>query len=571
MGAYVIPLVDIIKDIKTRISEVSIQFPLEPLLHPKQFMGSSLTSDSVVPPLINHPVVSSTDGQSNSAARASTIVRTEPLASVFPQPISTTTASSMNAEVDSSDKMRARTGVSPHLNWVPDFSVLAVRGPRILLPGDFLSLDQLLVRQRFCGPGTDQHNRRLCLCQVKDEVSTDDWVMASGPTPLAKEILTLAATLKPLSDFSLVDSFGNTTLHLIAARDETKQGLMRAITWAPWSSITATNAADQTILHVLGIFWFETVASNADMLTTLLKQLSRRGYDFSARDIYGRNFFHILRSKVPHRNIMGRFFEAFGQGIPPCRDAFGVIAPDQDVHFELSDKQSEQQLQGSPVVTHAQLMKRVEAAISNPSLDDSYDRNGLHFLADVALSADALLDDNGRAFGDKGSSKLSHSNRGPRTASSLQNASLCKTLMDQLLASGVSPDHYDGDGNTVLMTFAARLPDEGDYSLSFQIMNTLLEAGAVVNARNRARETALHIAVRAGHQLVTRALLKQGANVHARDGEGRSVLDVADMMVLQSKNVKDRAHAEAIRAWLSGRGQAVQNPTVKQEWGWSNR
>ncbi|KAJ4196134.1 hypothetical protein NW767_009594 [Fusarium falciforme] len=118
------------------------------------------------------------------------------------------------------------------------------------------------------------------------------------------------------------------------------------------------------------------------------------------------------------------------------------------------------------------------------------------------------------------------------------------------------------------MAFAARLPEDDDYKLPGQIIDTLVKGGAHVNARNRLGETALHIAVRTGHKLVTKALVEAGANVYARDGEGRSVLDVADITALHAKDVEDYAHAEAARAWLSGlQARAVQNPTVKQEWG----
>ncbi|KAM5354437.1 hypothetical protein ACJ41O_001086 [Fusarium nematophilum] len=179
-----------------------------------------------------------------------------------------------------------------------------------------------------------------------------------------------------------------------------------------------------------------------------------------------------------------------------------------------------------------------------------------------------LLDNSGASVGEDGSSKLSRSDRRPQTDSSFQKLSLRKSLLDGLLEAGVDTNHYNNDGNTVLMAFAARLPEDDDYKLPCQIIDTLVGAGAGVNARNRLGETALHIAVRTGHKLVTRTLVEAGANVHARDGEGRSVLDVADIKALHSKNVKEYAHVEAARAWLSGlNARAVQNPTVKQEWG----
>jgi len=67
-----------------------------------------------------------------------------------------------------------------------------------------------------------------------------------------------------------------------------------------------------------------------------------------------------------------------------------------------------------------------------------------------------------------------------------------------------------------------------------------------------------------------KALVNHGANVHAKDADGRSVLDVADAKMMNSRDddPSDYAHYEACRAWLSSsKGLAVQRPTIVDEWG----
>lgn len=454
-------------------------------------------------------------------------------------------------------------------NWLHDASAPTAELCETIAPGDFLRLDELLLVHKLCGQGLDRHDHRSCLCRVRDEVTTDDWVTASGLTLKATNILTSSTIGMPASAFSLTDSFGNTALHLLAARDATKECLIQAVARVPDSTLMATNTADQTFLHVLGTFWFEEINSQGALLPRLLFQLSRRNFNIRARDIYGRNFFHICQAHLPDKSAMEDLLATFGQGDFACRDAFGMIPTGlQDHPIPLLEQETEQSPSNSLLASHAQILSGVHAATLNPSLEDSHNRNGLHLLADAILSQDMLLDNFGASDGEGGRSTLSHRNRRLETDSSLPKLSLRLSLMEGLLGAGVNPNHYNGDGNTVLMAFAARLPEDDDYQLPGRIIHTLVKGGADVNARNRLGETALHIAVRTGHKLVTRALVEAGANVYARDGEGRSVLDIADITALHAKDVKDYAHAEAARAWLSGRQVcAVQNPTVKQEWG----
>ena len=123
------------------------------------------------------------------------------------------------------------------------------------------------------------------------------------------------------------------------------------------------------------------------------------------------------------------------------------------------------------------------------------------------------------------------------------------------------------------MAFVLRLPEDGDYNVPPAILEHLIQGGTNVNARNRKGETALHVAARSGRKLAVRILVQNGANVSARDASGRSVLDVLDAKVMGTRrDQKANAHYEACRAWLSGKeGMAVQDPTIVQEWGWTER
>ena len=68
-------------------------------------------------------------------------------------------------------------------------------------------------------------------------------------------------------------------------------------------------------------------------------------------------------------------------------------------------------------------------------------------------------------------------------------------------------------------------------------IQTMLKAGANVNAKNLDGETALHYAARKGHAAAIEVLLKAGANVNAKDKDGFKVLHYAEA----------NGHAAAVR------------------------
>lgn len=105
----------------------------------------------------------------------------------------------------------------------------------------------------------------------------------------------------------------------------------------------------------------------------------------------------------------------------------------------------------------------------------------------------------------------------PLLDSSSDRLTFRRSVLHALLAAGVDPNAYDGDGETPLTRFARSLPEEDDYKIPGQILADLVKGGADVDRRNRRGETALLVAVRAGKKLVVRALVEAGgARVNAR-------------------------------------------------------
>ncbi|WYZ37244.1 hypothetical protein EsH8_II_000750 [Colletotrichum jinshuiense] len=457
------------------------------------------------------------------------------------------------------------------------------------LPGDFLTLHHHLQRQGFCVEDFPEHRSRSCFCHVRDELTDESWVSATGPSPYAQHILHYGEP--PDKNFGRRDAFGNTILHLLAAGDAHHSHLIKAIESSPNPS--AKNSAGQTFLHVLNDTWF---ARHAESLSHLVRQLQRSDFELYACDVYGRNFCHILQSKdekVLDRETKNALLKQLNAMEYCRRDAFGNIpesapaglavrrAYTAAVGQEMApawDSQTRRQI-SSPIEEQADLLKTVNAAHSNPRVQDSQGRNGLHCLADAILSQDSLFAKFPHHF--NADAEEQQRAAAPNRKRKHNKPVLSKSLYDSskerltarekvvrdLIELGVDPNHYDKYGNTVLMAFVAQLPEDDDYKKPVQILEFLIEAGADVNARNRCGETALHIAVRKGKKLAMRTLAQHGANVHARDVEGRSILDVADRMVTSSKHNIHYSHYEACHAWLSGQAKALLCPTIHQEWG----
>ncbi|KAF4471824.1 Ankyrin repeat domain-containing 23 [Fusarium albosuccineum] len=464
----------------------------------------------------------------------------------------------------------------------PDSPLALAHGPQNL-PGDFLSLDELLQYQGPCLDGTEQHMKGLCLCRPMHQISGTAWVTASGLSMNAQDLLQ--------SSYNGIivdqrDLFGNTILHLMAARRMT-DCLFQTLLYNPAPHIlNARNMAGQTFLHVLHPDWF----MNEQLLHQLLSNLSQRSFDFGACDHYGRCFSHILLARDASADLRNWFLNICNATNCVKRDAFNVtpaFATQPAPSFGINRAYTQAMDLDPPVpapqqgirepehiagpAREARLLEFVRASELDPRLEDSEGRNGLHCLAAATLSNSSILQKYGLDDEGKPTNRKHRKDKPTKDLDSSTNRyELRFNLLQGLIAAGVDPNHYDSRGNTPLMAFAAQLPEDDDYKTGPKILHTLIQAGAEVNARNRASETALHVAVRCGRKLAVRQLVEDFAVVHARDAAGRSVLDVADvkMRSVGTQDAEKYAHLEACRAWLSGqKGKAVQDPTVIQEWG----
>ncbi|KAL2160802.1 hypothetical protein VTH06DRAFT_999 [Thermothelomyces fergusii] len=142
----------------------------------------------------------------------------------------------------------------------------------------------------------------------------------------------------------------------------------------------------------------------------------------------------------------------------------------------------------------------------------------------------------------------------------------------------VSVSHYDRRGYTPLMAFIEHVSDDqDDKARTLQaILEALVRAGARLEARNRRGETPLLLAARLGRKVALATLLEGGANVHARDADGRGLLEVLDAEVCGARaraEVGLYARLEACRVLLTGRREwgvgyvdHAGEPAVVREW-----
>ncbi|KAM0330596.1 hypothetical protein ACHAQA_003545 [Verticillium albo-atrum] len=466
-------------------------------------------------------------------------------------------------------------------------------------PGAFLRLDRHLQEQVGCLPGLEQHDQKCCLCHVKDELTHEHWVDENGVSDSVEHVILQGLAVTP--DLKARDPFGNTHLHLLAARDGPHRLIMEGIKISP--DPLATNSAGETFLHLLGSSWFGSAIVSTQFVQ-LLRLLERDGHDIYACDISGRSVFHVLDEQVEDPNLRNRVLHHFENHRYHRRDASssapGMASPlaghlyttsgDRFTAWSqtppLQDTAPGSNPAASPPMSeeanrqahrNARLMELVRHSQANPLLEDHKGRNGLHCLAAAILSENTLLAKYNAPPPSPGNPTNPRKRRlnTPYTRRSLSDASKARfdvraNIVHNLLMCGLDINHYAVDGTTPLMAFVARLPEDGDHKGPVTILEMLLDNGARLEARNRQGETALHVAVRCGRKLAVRTLVKRGANVHARNAAGRSVLEVADARMFRSRNdEKAYSHYEVCRAWLSGQeAQAVQQPTVAQEWGW---
>ncbi|KAG5993309.1 hypothetical protein E4U43_003542 [Claviceps pusilla] len=449
-----------------------------------------------------------------------------------------------------------------------------VRPPH--LPGDYLSLDEFSNRTECCVPHDALFDQRS-LSSTEFDSYLLPWVSRNGLTSAGQRILKSGPTQ---NDAYLTDSFGNTVLHFLAARgsigvlnQSLETGYCR-----PW--IAAKNSAGQTFLHVLD----RRILENPEYVGNLLAMIA--GSDprlIHSRDCYGRSFFHLLRAGLHSQELLDRVAALCDERSLAAKDAFGfspahavlgIDAGQETIMVQSSSRDSSMSTTtDSRIIEESRLLATVRLAAQCPSLHDDHGRNGLHCLAKASLGSATIVNKYHLQPSMRTKVTKKYSPQSPQQAlldSSTDKLKLRLGLLRGLLDAGVDANQHDDDGNTPLMLFVAELPEDDDYKIPPKILEALVRNGANVNARNRRGETALHMAVQRGRKLAMRTLVKLGANVHVRDCAGRSLLDVADAQMANcesDEHMTDYAHYEACRAWLSGKGMALQRPTVLEEWG----
>ncbi|CAO1601996.1 hypothetical protein XANCAGTX0491_005632 [Xanthoria calcicola] len=324
-----------------------------------------------------------------------------------------------------------------------------------------------------------------------------------------------------------VDRFGNTSLHIAAALDATYQEL-QAI-FDKGASIHVCNSGGQTFMHLLN-----PLVMDNNSLISLTNYLRQNNFNFDHRDVQGHSFIDSLELRGLDMSNYAEFWptsvvyslrrELYDQGrtakvSPPWSDTWSEA-------WSYSGSTSLCELLKVPKVVLARFKH----------FEDFYGRNCLHVAADTAQKPSQVSE---QSFMD---SRLS--------------------LVRDLLSIGVELDHHDNWGETPLMTHIRTLPSQDN------IIFELLHSGADINSRNKEGETALHISIKLGDIIGTKALLAQrtAVNLHVRTWEGKGLLAVAfKAQYLARDDVGLYAKISICMALAIDAG-AIMAPTIFDEW-----
>ena len=124
-----------------------------------------------------------------------------------------------------------------------------------------------------------------------------------------------------------------------------------------------------------------------------------------------------------------------------------------------------------------------------------------------------------------------------------------------LVNAGANINETDKDGNTPLI-LASQF---GDFA--YNTIKTLVEAGADVNLRNADGDTALHCAARQHSDKTTDMLIKAGAIASMQNNQGKTPLDVAD--VIQVKELLSKK-MELENSFREGLGEKINDPQLEE-------
>ena len=482
--------------------------------------------------------------------------------------------------------------------------------PGYALPGDYLKAH----RWRCTDISHPDHAAGRCWCSVARETSsvTDSWFL---PTGQLSEHGRMVLTDPAAATVFLSDHFGNTPLHLIASLEGYRQVLFGMVFHG--ANVRATNKGHQTFLHVLNEEWFSDLSGPSAPLKQLLTFLLESAPDLVYEtDLYGRTFFHRARSLILDPDVLTGLLSPFHPIAASRRDAFGFtplpnplpnpatsrqgsLAPFEEDSASPntgttgpnpSEKRPSSADEVSFLAYHARLVQVIQSSYNDAHVEDSEGRNGLHCLAEAIINQQNM--DEQRSVMSTGRSlkrkvDLTDTVTPPPASSSRPTPSnpIASNTEGTLLARlrhlegltihsthPVDINHYDKAGNTALMAFITHIPDDQDDKSKtlVAILETLVHAGARLEARNRRGETALLVAARLGRKAALTTLLENGANVYARDVRGRGILEVVDERCRGAGgDVALYARLEACRVLVTGRRDwgVVGGPGGVLEWG----
>lgn len=465
------------------------------------------------------------------------------------------------------------------------------------VPGDFLN-NELFSHRQQCETESPSHTSDMCWCKVAEQVIPSHNVWPSLQLPF----------LMSNPELAFKDMFGNTAFHYLAAQDGIQDPFVHLVCQAlkvAWLPLRHLNTACQTFLHVLHPSWFQ----EGSKLGELLGVLRTADFDLLATDVYGRNFYHVFRSKMRgsvrlssqstdmyHLNRR----DAFGTKPTEARSQFFATSsvPGIDTQVGMASREE--------ATTQTALLRTITNAVGvdrypypnpynyypNPRDEDSQGRNGFHCLAEVNLdiqegtqkraprphslviprsgpASHALKVEPGASPRPSLKRTLSVSEKAD-TSKSRPESRRFQTLKGLILA-GVDANQYDKRGNTPLMAFVVNSKDgteRGQEEIRLIVKALVQDAGANMESRNRNGETALHLAARYGKMSAMHALVELGANPHVRNAQGLGILQVLDRLYLTTeRDDKNNGRYEACRAIATRDDKyAVQCPIIMDEW-----
>ncbi|KAH7323584.1 hypothetical protein BKA65DRAFT_540230 [Rhexocercosporidium sp. MPI-PUGE-AT-0058] len=463
-----------------------------------------------------------------------------------------------------------------------------IRQPRLqvctsIIPCHYFVLPGIFPQ--YCWDNICQ-NRLLCCDDIKLPCNRAPLFRLSGTgthqLELAEILLSIRTQTVRAEDLNVVDSFGNSILHIVAALGSPPSHLLYLI--LSGSNVHRLNSANQTFLHVMDVSDVAHIGEFRD----LLEELARSNFNFTQQDHNGQTAMHALTQEVNPWKVLNSMFHCMSVHhipFPRCRDSLGksiarhlnergfnlspTTAQDDPAVADLPRLQlvshcesqtshawqpSLAKYQASDLIqdmvhlneyeVHADLLRTILRSGDDALFEDIRGRNGLHCLAEVRLDL-----------------PLAVSSAEPTEKLRIQR----ENYMDQLLSNGVCPNSYDEQGLTPFMSFIIHTRVEDDFSTT-RLLSKLWEAGANINNRTSQGETPLHLSVKLGRRAATKFLLSHGANIHARNNKGLGILALG----LQSSN---RAAEDAVLyaqislcICLVGSAGAVPAPTLLDEW-----